>query len=148
MDGQTTIINVCGNYHDSTSSLLNRCNIISITINITINISITEILKLVLQISNKTSSKGKVGAHAVAARGCRRSSYVTSAFEPVVDINPLHRDTGPLWHPSFHSLPYLDYPKYPFIYQSVWEDEQLGELCTVCLRPRSNSGQRIRSQAC
>ena len=27
------------------------------------------------------------------------------------------------------------FPKYPFIHQPVWEDEQLGELCAACPRP-------------
>ena len=33
---------------------------------------------------------------AVAAHGCYRSPPVTLAFKPVVEINPLRRDTGPL----------------------------------------------------
>ena len=40
--------------------------------------------------------KGKVRAHAVAARSCRRLSPVALAFELVVEMNLLPRDTGPL----------------------------------------------------
>ena len=36
-------------------------------------------------------------------------------LETVVEINPLPRDTGPLWHLSFHSLPSLGLPLYQFI---------------------------------
>ena len=38
----------------------------------------------------------KVLAHAIPVRRCVYSSPVTLAFEPVVEINPLSRDTGPL----------------------------------------------------
>ena len=38
----------------------------------------------------------KVGEHAIAAYSCRPSSPVALAFEPVVEINLLHQDTGPL----------------------------------------------------
>ena len=41
-----------------------------------------------------TTGKGKVLAHAIAVRSCRHSSPVTSAFEPVVEINRLHRTQG------------------------------------------------------
>ena len=88
------------------------------------------------------------GGGAVAPCSCGRSSPVTSDFELVVEINPLSRDTGPLWHPSFHSLPSLGCLRYPFINQFIWEDEQLGELCADCHRLGSNSGQRVRSQTC
>ena len=91
---------------------------------------------------------GKVSAHAVVVRSCGRSSPVTLAFEPVVEINLLPHDTGPLWHPSFHSLPSPGFPRYPFINQPVWEDEQLGELCPDCPRPGSNSSQPIHGQTC
>ena len=92
--------------------------------------------------------KDKLGTHAIAARSRRRSSPVTLIFEPVVEVNPLRRDTGPLLHPTFHNLASPGFHRYPFIYQSVWKDEQLGELCADCLRPGSNSAQRIRSQTC
>ena len=39
-------------------------------------------------------------------------------------------------------------PRYPFIDQNFWEDEQLGELCVDCPRPGSNLGQQIRSRTC
>ena len=54
--------------------------------------------------------KGKVREHAVAARRCGRSSPVTLAFETVVKINLLPRDTGLLRYTSFHSLSYPDFP--------------------------------------
>ena len=90
----------------------------------------------------------KVGAHSIAARSCGHSPPLALAFELVVEIDPLGQDTGPLWHPTFHSLSSPGFPRYPFIYQSIWKDEQLGELCTDCLRPGSNSGQWICSQTC
>ena len=37
-----------------------------------------------------------MGAHAVAVHSCGCLYPVTSVFEPVVDINPLPWDTGPL----------------------------------------------------
>ena len=95
-----------------------------------------------------TISINKVGTHAIAVCSCRRSSPVTLAFEPVVEINLLPRDTGLIWHPTSHSLPSPVLPRYPFIYQAIWKDEQLGELCATCLRPGSNSGQRIWRQMC
>ena len=79
-----------------------------------------------------------MGEHTVAARSCGRSSPVALAFEPVVENNPICRDTGPLWHPTFHSLPSLCYSRYTFINQPVWEDEQLGELCAACLSSRAS----------
>ena len=39
-------------------------------------------------------------------------------------------------------------PRYQFIDQPVWKDEQLDELCADCPRPGSNLGQQIRSQTC
>ena len=91
---------------------------------------------------------GKVLAHAVTVCSCVCSSPVTLTFEPVVEINPLLQDTGPLWHLSFHSLLCPDFPKYPFINQSIWEEEKLGKLCANCPHPGSNLGQRIRSETC
>ena len=44
----------------------------------------------------KESVKGRVGAHAVAAHRYGCSSLATLAFEPVVEINLLSWDTGPL----------------------------------------------------
>ena len=35
-------------------------------------------------------------AHTIVVRRCGCSAPFTLAFEPVVEINPLHRDTGPL----------------------------------------------------
>ena len=46
----------------------------------------------------KLSGDSKV---AVAARSCRRSFSFALAFESVVEIDPLSRDTGPPWHPEF-----------------------------------------------
>ena len=42
-------------------------------------------------------AKGKEkGEQAVAAHSCGRSSPVTLAFQPVIEINPLPWDTGSL----------------------------------------------------
>ena len=87
---------------------------------------------------------GKVGEYPVAIRYWECSSPVTSALEPEVEINLLPQDMGPLSHPSFHSLPILGFPRYPFIE----EDEQLGEWCADCPSPGSNSGLWIWSQTC
>ena len=38
---------------------------------------------------------------------------------PVVEINPLRRDTRPLLHPNLHILPSQGYPRYPFVDQPV-----------------------------
>ena len=45
-------------------------------------------------------------------------------------INPLPRDTVPLTS----NFPQFTFPRYTFIYQPAWEDEQLGELCADCHR--------------
>ena len=89
-----------------------------------------------------TYGKGKV----LAVCRCKCLSPVTLAFEPVVKINPLPWDTGPLWHLSFHSLPSPGFPSYPFINQPIWEDDHLDDMCVACPRPGSNLGQRICSQ--
>ena len=52
----------------------------------------------------------KVLVHALAVHKCRCSSPVTLLFEPMVEINPLRRVTGPLWHPTFHNLPSPCFP--------------------------------------
>ena len=66
----------------------------------------------------------------MTARCCGRSPPVSWAIEPVVNSNPLPRDTWQVRHPSYHSLPSLGCPRYPFIDQRV--DENLGEVCAGC----------------
>ena len=90
--------------------------------------------------SHLQEGKDQVCSHAIS---CSLSSLITSAFESVMESNLLPQDAGPLCHLTFHSLPSPGFPRYPFIHQPVWEDEQLGELCIICPNPGSNSGHRF-----
>ena len=53
-------------------------------------------IQMAFHFLDKDINKDKVGAHAIAAHSCGRSSPVVLVFQPVVEINPLCWDTEPL----------------------------------------------------
>ena len=53
------------------------------------------------------TSKVKLEAYAITARGFRRPSPISLALEPLMEIHPLPRDIGPVCNTDSHCLPSL-----------------------------------------